>query len=276
MDKLDKTERIITITCTVLVAIMICHYYWTKSKKETMEGEYKTNQSNEQPIHEDIHQSESHNNEDNLQTSTTELCTAVNGKTNWQIIKNIESHDEIVSHLNAKNAEYGSLLPNFHEGLMSPKIKRGETYSRWFLEQLFNKTFNKVRLKDMYNPITGRPLEFDAYNSDIKLAAEYNGIHHYKWPNFTGCTYEQFQQQQYRDKIKVKFCSDNEILFLRIPYTVEINRLPYYIYCKLLDYISIKHPVLMRKIKTDETITKALEQNHEQNILPSSESQASV
>jgi hypothetical protein len=256
---------------------MVCHYYWTKSKKdknESSDNYQHTTESQDETDHEV--QQDDQNINDIAQPDTSELCTSVNGKTNWQIIKTMDSYDDIVNHLNSRNEEYGSLLPDFHQGLLSSKIKRGETYSRWFLEQLFNKTFNKVRLKDMYNPITGRPLEFDAYNGDIKLAAEYNGIHHYKWPNFTGCTYEQFQQQQYRDKIKVKFCSDNEILFLRIPYTVDINKLPYYIYCKLLDYISIKHPVLMRKIKTDERITKVSDQNNEQNILPSSGSQASI
>jgi hypothetical protein len=51
-----------------------------------------------------------------------------------------------------------------------------ENTMRDALQQMFGKPFPKARPAWLRNPATGRPLEFDAYNADLKIAAEFHGI----------------------------------------------------------------------------------------------------
>src|SRR5690348_6310742 len=79
---------------------------------------------------------------------------------------------------------------------------KGEKECRRVLEEIYGKSFTKVRPKWLKNPETGRNLELDCYNEELKIAVEYNGEQHYKWPNFTKQSQEDFIQQVRRDKYK--------------------------------------------------------------------------
>ena len=66
------------------------------------------------------------------------------------------------------------------------------------------------------NPKTSCPLRFDFYLPDYNTCIEYDGIQHYK---ITGWNDENnFNEVLYRDSIKTKFCIDNNINLVRIPY----------------------------------------------------------
>lgn len=60
-------------------------------------------------------------------------------------------------------------------------------------------------------------LPFDFYLPDYNLCIEYHGSQHYKAVDFFGGE-RAFKDQQKRDKIKVKYCKDNNISLLIIPY----------------------------------------------------------
>ena len=62
-----------------------------------------------------------------------------------------------------------------------PRESRGETECRRVMEKLFGRDFPNRRPVFMMNSITGKPLELDCCNEDMKLAVEYNGEQHYKY-----------------------------------------------------------------------------------------------
>src|SRR5579875_51770 len=52
----------------------------------------------------------------------------------------------------------------------------GERLTCLSLESYYGRPFSKVRL--LRNPETGRLMEIDCYNSDLRIGAEYNGEQH--------------------------------------------------------------------------------------------------
>lgn len=78
------------------------------------------------------------------------------------------------------------------------------------------------------NPETGRCLELDTWDGD-KLAVEYQGIQHYKFPNPFHKTEEEFRKQVRRDQIKAELCRQLGIHLIRVPYHVPDNELEDYI-----------------------------------------------
>ena len=65
------------------------------------------------------------------------------------------------------------------------------------------------------------PLPFDFYLPDHNLCIEYDGIQHFKPIIQFGGDIE-FKKVQLRDKIKTKYCNDNNIKLLRIKYNENI------------------------------------------------------
>jgi hypothetical protein len=67
----------------------------------------------------------------------------------------------------------------------------------------------------------GFPLRFDfgilGDNDNLIYLIEYDGIQHYEWMK-GWITKENFDKAQYHDQLKNKYCQNNNILLLRIPY----------------------------------------------------------
>ena len=61
-------------------------------------------------------------------------------------------------------------------------------------------------------------LPFDYYIPSIKTAIEYDGIQHYKPVSLFGGE-QAFLLLQKHDEIKTKYCKENNITLIRIPYT---------------------------------------------------------
>lgn len=106
---------------------------------------------------------------------------------------------------------------------------KGEQICCKSLEEIYGKSFYTVRPNFLRNPETGRNLELDCYNHEIKIAVEYNGIQHYKWPNFTGQSKLEFENQLRRDNLKRRLCDDNGIYLITVPYNVPHNHIKNYI-----------------------------------------------
>ena len=62
--------------------------------------------------------------------------------------------------------------------------KKHETRCRIILENLFKSPFISIRPDFLKYPKTGKNLELDMYNEDLKLALEYDGVHHRKFTEF--------------------------------------------------------------------------------------------
>lgn len=102
-----------------------------------------------------------------------------------------------------------------------PKESKGEKKCKEVLERLFAKPFNKIRPDFLKNVVTGKNLEMDCYNDELKLCVEYSGKQHYVYTPGIHKNYEAFMNQKYRDEIKKKLCQENGIKFIEVPYTVK-------------------------------------------------------
>lgn len=104
-------------------------------------------------------------------------------------------------------------------------ISRGERICRETMETIYGKPFISVRPDWLINPETGQRLELDCYNDEMKIAVEYNGEQHYKWPNFTNQSKEEFINQVRRDTLKTELCQLLSIYLISVPYHVEYNEI---------------------------------------------------
>jgi hypothetical protein len=119
------------------------------------------------------------------------------------------------------------------EQIRVEKALRSEEKACKILEEIYNMPFKKVRPDFLINPVTNRRLELDCYNETLRIALEYQGEQHYKWPNFTGQNYSQYLQQKYRDEIKRRLCRELGIKLIEVPYYIPQSRMKDYILKKL-------------------------------------------
>lgn len=112
-------------------------------------------------------------------------------------------------------------------------ISKGERMCKETMEKFYGAKFENVRPSWLKNPETGRALELDCYNEDLKIAVEYNGEQHYKWPNFTNQSKEEFINQTRRDMLKAELCEKNGIYLIVVPYNVPHEKISSYIISKL-------------------------------------------
>jgi len=105
-----------------------------------------------------------------------------------------------------------------------------------FLEYYFQKPFMKKRPSFLINPITNMTLELDCYNEELKLAVEYNGKQHYQYNKMMHQDNKlNFQNQQYRDYIKKDLCKRYGIHLIIVPYSIQTNDIPNFLYQQLKD-----------------------------------------
>ncbi len=97
------------------------------------------------------------------------------------------------------------------------KLSIGEKICRILFEQYFNKSFDKCRPNWLLNN-KGSKMELDGYNSDLKIAFEYQGIQHYKVDGFFIKDKNELESRILDDKVKVQLCSDRGISLVVVPY----------------------------------------------------------
>lgn len=110
---------------------------------------------------------------------------------------------------------------------------KGETICKDYLEKKFKVPFVSERPDWLKNPLTGSNLELDLYNKDLKLAVEYNGIQHYKFPNRYHTTEDQFEDQKIKDRLKEQMCKDQGVDLIVVPYDLKDYDIPIHIYKNL-------------------------------------------
>lgn len=118
------------------------------------------------------------------------------------------------------------------------RVSKGEKKCREVLEEIYGRPFKTVRPDFLKNPETGRNLELDCYNHELKIAVEYNGIQHYVWPNFTGQSRDAFIKQLRRDKFKAKRCDEKGVYLIIVPYNVPNELIKDYITYYLPENVS--------------------------------------
>jgi hypothetical protein len=104
-----------------------------------------------------------------------------------------------------------------------------EQRCRNILEAVFKMPFNSKKPEWLINPKTGRRLELDCYNRQLRLAIEVDGAqHHHYIPHFHKC-YQKFEDMKERDLTKSMICKKRGVRLIRIPYHIEENSLEEFI-----------------------------------------------
>lgn len=158
-----------------------------------------------------------------------------------------EAHEYFIdegSKINEKDGDFPIfprhwLSPNkeddYYQSLRNNNKRLNEEYCRDFMEYIFSKKFVSIFPEWCRSPKSGRKLQLDVYNEELKIAVEYNGIQHYEFtPRFQkdiNCLYE----QQYRDSVKKKLCADNEVFLITVPHSIKTDKIPIFIYSCLLE-----------------------------------------
>jgi hypothetical protein len=132
-----------------------------------------------------------------------------------------------------------------------------EAECRHILSEIYGKKFISARPNWLKNPETGSLLELDCYNEELKIAAEYNGIQHYVYPNNHHKTYDEFVSQLRRDQFKLKRCDQMGVYLITIPYTVPKDQIKNYIIHYLPENINKKKKKLNEKTQTYSKIYAA-------------------
>lgn len=103
------------------------------------------------------------------------------------------------------------------------KDSRGELECRRVMEKLFQRPFPNRRPQFLMNNVTGKPLEIDCCNLELRLGVEYNGKQHYEYVPAFHKNEEAFKLQLYRDEMKKKLCEENGFYLINVPYTIPVE-----------------------------------------------------
>lgn len=91
-------------------------------------------------------------------------------------------------------------------------ISKGERLVQQYLDTHNIKYIREQRLKN-------KKLRFDFWLPENDIAIEYNGRQHYKYIKFFHQNNQGFKKMKERDEEKRRYCRDNNITLLEIPYT---------------------------------------------------------
>lgn len=113
-------------------------------------------------------------------------------------------------------------------GMLCPNCRlKSKSYLEWLVKMwLKENDISFVMEKRFYDCRNKIPLPFDFYIEDKNVAIEVDGLHHYEPINLTGYGKEnptearvtRYNTQVINDEIKNKYCEDNNIVLIRIPY----------------------------------------------------------
>lgn len=117
-------------------------------------------------------------------------------------------------------------------------ISKGERICCMTMEKIYGVEFKSHWPNWLVNPETGRKMELDCYNEELKIAVEYQGIQHYEFPNYIkNQTYQEFINQVRRDELKVRLCDENGVYLIVVPYKISHEDIPAYITSRLPETI---------------------------------------
>lgn len=112
-------------------------------------------------------------------------------------------------------------------------MSRGEAICKETMERIYGVPFENTRPDFLRNPETNKTLELDCYNEELKIAVEYNGEQHYRFPNVFHKYQRDFEQQLRRDEFKAEMCKLHGIYLIVVPYNVPYDQIPEYIESQL-------------------------------------------
>jgi len=123
--------------------------------------------------------------------------------------------------------------PYFNYRQHTVRDSKLELASKYHLEQLFQRPFYKIRPDFLKNEATGRNLELDLYNHELRLAVEVQGKQHYEYTPRFHMDASQLEGQHHRDQLKKKRCQQFGIRLIEVPYNIKEKNLRDYLLMKL-------------------------------------------
>lgn len=99
----------------------------------------------------------------------------------------------------------------------------GETIISSLLSKKGINFLREYSFEDCVNPKTNRKLRFDFYLPDYHTCIEFDGKQHFQSKG-SFAELESLEDIQYRDKIKSDYCTNHNILLIRIPFN-QINNI---------------------------------------------------
>lgn len=107
---------------------------------------------------------------------------------------------------------------------------KGERECRAAAKRVYGVDFVKMKFDWLRNPETGRQLELDLYNDELKLGIEYQGKFHYEYnPHFHKGNPENFEKAKKRDEVKIDLCDQHGVYVITVPYNCPDNKIEDYI-----------------------------------------------
>lgn len=136
-------------------------------------------------------------------------------KYDYRLVNYINSRKKIII-ICKKHGNFKQLPPNHLKGNGCPKCKtsKGENKIKIFLDKLDIKYSQE---KEFDGCVNKSPLKFDFFIEDLNLCIEYDGRQHFESINLWGGDHG-LKIRKKLDKIKNKYCIDNDIELIRIPY----------------------------------------------------------
>lgn len=117
---------------------------------------------------------------------------------------------------------FSARYPNVRKGHWCPNCSlKTENRVREIFEEITKRPFPKSRPLWLKSPDTGKGLELDGFNEDLKLAFEYDGKYHYI-PHFKNKNYS-VEKRQAKDLYKTQKCIEMGVKLIRIPYYEKHN-----------------------------------------------------
>lgn len=77
----------------------------------------------------------------------------------------------------------------------------------------------------LINPKTNKKMFLDIYYPHLNLAIEADGEQHFHYSPLFHESYEDFQEYQYRDKVKNELLQQHNIKLIRVPYNLKANQI---------------------------------------------------
>ena len=105
------------------------------------------------------------------------------------------------------------------------KISHGEYCIMSILKENNIRFTKQYKFNDCKNKL---PLPFDFYLPDYNACIEYDGKQHFEPVSYFGGE-DEFIRRKHNDKIKTKYCFQNNILLIRVPYTLSKEEIRSYI-----------------------------------------------
>lgn len=136
-----------------------------------------------------------------------------------------------ITALVAEPAEHLPLEPpdGWIPSYFTAKTSRGEAITCQTLANIYGKPFTSVWPQWLINPETGKRMQLDCYNHELRIAAEYQGEQHYVYPNAYHTSVEQFHKQRQRDLYKRQICDQLGIYLITVNHNVPYGAIPSYV-----------------------------------------------